>query len=345
MLITKGVWTGAAGQERCFALASDDTFIYAGLWITPAKVIKIDPATMTTVGVWTGAVGENKCSVVACQGGFVYASVAQVFPQPDKIIKINPATMTTVATWTAARLTGALISDETFLYCAVNTIPTTVEKVDPVTMATVGTWTGVMWDVVGGLAYGDGNLFICLTRGAFPGNIINLLKVDPATMLTVATWTSTQPAEKTIESFLYDAGFVYIGEGNLVEQVEKVNTATMAFAGIWLTPPAPPGVSGVITGLCTNGAYIFAGEYNFPAFFQTRVFMLDPATMTDIDTWTADAGQDYAQCITFSGDVFLGLDVDLGGSPAQVIEIGTPVLPPLLPFNKAYAMSRNGVVR
>jgi hypothetical protein len=49
----KGLWIGEVGQTYCYAVAYDGVYIYAGLYTSPAKVIKIDPATMTTVDSWS----------------------------------------------------------------------------------------------------------------------------------------------------------------------------------------------------------------------------------------------------------------------------------------------------
>ena len=35
-------WTGVAGEDKCRCLAQDADYVYAGLYIDPAKVIKID---------------------------------------------------------------------------------------------------------------------------------------------------------------------------------------------------------------------------------------------------------------------------------------------------------------
>ena len=48
--ILKKVFTGSTGQNSCFALTFDGTYIYVGLYTTTlAKVVKINPATMLTV--------------------------------------------------------------------------------------------------------------------------------------------------------------------------------------------------------------------------------------------------------------------------------------------------------
>jgi hypothetical protein len=56
-MLASATWIGASGQNQCYALAYDGAYIYAGLYTSPARVIKIDRMTMTTVGVWTGVPG------------------------------------------------------------------------------------------------------------------------------------------------------------------------------------------------------------------------------------------------------------------------------------------------
>jgi len=38
--ILRAVWTGATGQDKCLALTFDGTYIYAGLYISPAQVVR-----------------------------------------------------------------------------------------------------------------------------------------------------------------------------------------------------------------------------------------------------------------------------------------------------------------
>ncbi|GAI78593.1 unnamed protein product [marine sediment metagenome] len=89
-------WTGVAGDEYC-CLTQDADYVYAGLYTTPAKVIKIDKSTMTTSAAWTGEVGENDCNAMTQDADYVYAGLGT---SPAKVIKIAKSTMTTSAAWT-----------------------------------------------------------------------------------------------------------------------------------------------------------------------------------------------------------------------------------------------------
>ncbi|GAJ10836.1 unnamed protein product, partial [marine sediment metagenome] len=77
-------WTGAAGEDSCLALTQDADYVYAGLYLTPAKVIKITKATMATSATWTGAAGENICRALTQDADYVYAGF-NIFPA--KVIK------------------------------------------------------------------------------------------------------------------------------------------------------------------------------------------------------------------------------------------------------------------
>ncbi len=81
---TVAVWTGAAGENFCNALTSDGTHIYAGLWLGPVKVFKINPATMETVAVWTGAADEGNSWFLTFDGNFLFIGLST---DPAKLIR------------------------------------------------------------------------------------------------------------------------------------------------------------------------------------------------------------------------------------------------------------------
>jgi len=125
-MTTVSTWTGGAGEDNCFALTFDGTYIYAGLEISPAIVIKIDPATMTTVSTWTGGAGEDNCLALTFDGTYIYAGL---YTTPALVIKIDPATMTTVSTWTGGAGEDyciALTFDGTYIYAGLQKTPALV---------------------------------------------------------------------------------------------------------------------------------------------------------------------------------------------------------------------------
>lgn len=85
-------------QDYCYAVTSDPTYIYAGLYTTPAQVIKIDPQDMATLATWQGDEGQDLCCALTFDGQYIYAGLRTI---PGQVVQIDPATMTTVDTWTA----------------------------------------------------------------------------------------------------------------------------------------------------------------------------------------------------------------------------------------------------
>ena len=104
-------------------MAFDGTYLYAALSLTPAKVSKIDPATMTTVSVWTGASSQNLARAVIAYKDNIYLGGTNANP---RIIKIDPATMATADTWYDGSTVLALkVGGEDF-YAGLNISPARV---------------------------------------------------------------------------------------------------------------------------------------------------------------------------------------------------------------------------
>ena len=83
-MVTVATWTGGAGEDFCQVLTFDGTYIYAGLYISPAKVIKINLSTMATISIWTAAAGENQCRSLSFDGEYLFLGVATT---PAKLIR------------------------------------------------------------------------------------------------------------------------------------------------------------------------------------------------------------------------------------------------------------------
>ena len=84
-MATSAAWTGETGEDNCGALTQDADYVYAGLYMSPAKVIKIAKATMATSAAWTGETGENYCYALTQDADYVYAGLIL---SPAKVIKI-----------------------------------------------------------------------------------------------------------------------------------------------------------------------------------------------------------------------------------------------------------------
>lgn len=69
-------WIGTSGQDQLNAVVSDGSNIYAGLYVSPAQVVKLDPVTLAPVGSpWVGAAGENYVTSLAFDGTYIYAGL------------------------------------------------------------------------------------------------------------------------------------------------------------------------------------------------------------------------------------------------------------------------------
>ena len=175
--ILKKVWTGETGEDMCLSLTFDGTYIYAGLNISPAKVIKIDPSTMTTVSSWTGESGEDYCFSLTFDVTYIYAGL---YTSPAKVIKIDPSTMTTVSVWTGETgEDGCLVStfDGTYIYVSLGASPAKVIKIDPSTMTTVSVWTGETDESWGNALTFDGT-YIYAGLVTYPAKVIRKIMRD-----------------------------------------------------------------------------------------------------------------------------------------------------------------------
>jgi hypothetical protein len=88
MLTVGSPWVGDIGQDDCHALASDGTYIYVAIYNDPGQVVKIYPATMTTVKTWTG--DQNYCDALAYNSNYLYAGFQN---WPAHIVKIKVTIM------------------------------------------------------------------------------------------------------------------------------------------------------------------------------------------------------------------------------------------------------------
>jgi hypothetical protein len=108
--------SGSDALNNGYHITNDGTYLYLGLDMSTATVLKIDPATLTTVATWTGATGENFAMGMEWDGANIYVGTETA---PAKLIKIDPATMATVYTYTAPtnfRAMYELVYDSNYIY-------------------------------------------------------------------------------------------------------------------------------------------------------------------------------------------------------------------------------------
>ena len=82
--IKKKVLDLASGENKVCALGYDGTNLYAGLYTTPGKVVKIDPVSMSGISTLTLASGENKVYSLGYDGTNLYAGLNTT---PGKVVR------------------------------------------------------------------------------------------------------------------------------------------------------------------------------------------------------------------------------------------------------------------
>jgi hypothetical protein len=113
----------------------DGTYIYAGIDMTPAKIYKLNPATMATVGSpWVGDAGENsaRAPVIPYSGGYLYAGLNT---SPGQVIKVRVSDMQKVAKWTGGTGDNSVMGMaflSPFVYAGLYIATEEVIKIDPV---------------------------------------------------------------------------------------------------------------------------------------------------------------------------------------------------------------------
>lgn len=78
-------------NNGAIAIATDDTYLYVGHYLSPAKITRIDLSTFTEKNVLTFAVGENKALDMLIYEGFLYVGLET---DAAKVVKIDLSTFT-----------------------------------------------------------------------------------------------------------------------------------------------------------------------------------------------------------------------------------------------------------
>lgn len=120
-----GYWSGY-NQYTPYAIAGDGTYIYVALYSSPARVVKVNRATMTTVAMWTGESGQENCGGICVNNGRLFVGLRT---SPVWVIEIDPATMETIHAWqgeSGYNVVNGLEAD--FIYAALATNPGKIIK-------------------------------------------------------------------------------------------------------------------------------------------------------------------------------------------------------------------------
>jgi hypothetical protein len=179
-----GAWVGASGQNSAKGIAYSGGYLFTGLYVTPARAVKIDPATMTTLLTWTPS-GHSFCFGMVYGGSYLFISESRA---PAQVAKIDPSNMTTVATWVGASQQNNgrwLAYDGTFIFCVLNNagFAGKCAKINASTMVTSLIWTGGAGQTLPvPIIYAAGYVYVGSGGTGPPAQVC---KIDPATMTTV----------------------------------------------------------------------------------------------------------------------------------------------------------------
>jgi len=286
--IFKSVWTGESGENYAVSLTADGTYIYAALGTSPAKVKKINPATMETVATWTGESGENSPMSICHTQGFVFVMLDTA---PGQIIKIDPETMAKTDKWTGpagSDYAYSMTADRNHIYAGLFITPGKVIKINPATMETVATWTGAAGEnFVRAVAF-DGD-YIYAGLYLSPSRVI---KINKSTMATDSSITFSA-GENYLTALCYDGNHIHAGLNISPSKVKKIRPTDMSIAATWT------GAAGenYLTDLVFDGLQIYAVMQIDP-FKLAKIKIED---MTTISVLTGAAGETNGRGLTFDG--------------------------------------------
>jgi hypothetical protein len=301
-------WTATEGY--LYSLTSDGSYTYAGLSLSPAVVVKIDPSTMTEVSRWTDSTAEGYVQALTSDGTYVYADLQT---NPAKVVKINPSTMTEVSRWTdstAENYAYTLTSDGSFVYASIAvTYPSRaiVVKINPSAMTEVSRWTDSTAEGPSHHLTSDGIYIYASISIGTPNSIV--VKIDPSTMTQVRRWIGVTGGP--VDALASDGSYVYASLSSSPAIVVKVDPSTMTEVSRWTDSSA----EGIAFGLTSTSGYVYASPQVNPA----TVVKIDPSTMTEVSRWTDSTAEGDGYPLTSdSSYVYVGFD---GRWPATVIRI------------------------
>lgn len=280
-------------ENDCTSLAFDGKNILAGLYTTPAKVVKIDPDTGARIAGLTLSAGENRCRCLISDGFYFYAGLDT---NPAKIVKIKPENMGKEATLTLNDLENdcqRLAYDGTYLYAFLGTSPTKVIRIDPVTMTRVQSLTLSSGYNVSD-AFFNGQFIYCLLDDT------KIVKINPDTFTEVASCTTPE----SVAGITSASGIIYAANS---DYMYKIDPSTMT-----LMPSVPlSGSGGPHRIIYVNGLIYLIGEY---------IRKYSPITdKTHYSFGTYGLGPTTVNAVTFDG---ISLYIGTNDSPARIIQLG-----------------------
>lgn len=282
------------GENDCTSLAFDGKNVLAGLYTTPAKVVKIDPDTGTRIVGLTLSEGENRCRCLISDGFYFYTGLNT---NPAKIVKIKPDKMSKVSTLTLNDLENdcqKLAYDGTYLYAFLGTSPTKVVRIDPVTMTRVQSLTLSSGYYVSD-AFSNGQFVYCLLDDT------QVVKIDPETFTEVSSCTTPESVAGITSAY----GIIYAANSDYMYKIDPSTMTLMSSVPL-------SGIGSVFRIIYVNGLIFLIGQYIWKYCPITDKVHYSPKESVNLGTTTVNA-------VTFDG---ISLYFGTNESPARIIQLG-----------------------
>jgi hypothetical protein len=311
-------WTAGAGQNGCYSICTDGTYIYASGYGLPGCVTQIDPATMDEVLHWHPG-SNGRIRSISFNSGYVYA--VDFSSNPGFAFKIDISDMTTSAFWEASAGLNNFVSTvilDGVLYIGTQTDPAKVYKIQISDMSLLLTWTGgINQSTALGLSADATHIYVGLSTT--PAQVV---RVDPATMLNDAPLlVSTQAATVVKTTLATGNGTVLaIGGGTALDcGVCWATTADPVKAGnhSHASSPALGAFTSAITGLTgathyyirawattTEDGTVYGDNVEIITMAAGRYGILPAATTSNFNstgTWSLDEGGATGASVPDSG--------------------------------------------
>lgn len=285
----EATWTGAVGESSPWGQCYLDGYLYVALWWPdPGKVIKIDPATMTTVDSWTGTANQRAARPLETDGTYIYVGVSSAggrWVPPSRVVKIDPATMATAGEWIGE-----------------DPPPVWPDQCNPEK-----------------IVYDAPYIYVTINFNGCDRNA-RLVKIDPATMTTVDQWDGIAIQYEAKGLTIFD-NYAYVPCSSTPARIVKVDKVTMATVSEWVGDVSGPDagyIEGLIWGVTNDGTYLYAATYDYGETNPLRLIRIDVATMTTIDKYQGDADERMAySCIyeSVNNHIYIGTS----GTPKDTI--------------------------
>ena len=241
-----------SGEDYVKSLFSDGTYLYAGLHVSPGKIIKIDLETFTTVSTLTLGSGEDKVEALFSVGDYLYAGLDV---SPGKVVKIDLDTFTKVSTLTLSGPVFDMIFNGNNLYCSLLYSPCRIAKVDLSTFTEISTLHLDSGEAGGYSIYIDSSYLYCALTTT-PGKVV---KIDLNSFTKVSTLTLSVGAND-IYNMSSDGNYIYVAMNTVPGKIVKIDLST--FTEVCLTTLATGENNS--QSLLSDGTYLYTGLVTKP---------------------------------------------------------------------------------